>query len=422
MELLYLVLVHVAVVGGSTLLYEGKTTAVVEFNGDSFLENVKDSESVSSSWIVVFYAHWCGHCQHFAPEFIRIAETFRHEGANFKFGAIDCAASGLGRSDVCAMNDIRAYPTIFLFRGGEKVEELAKIPDSLEKDVQRLVQGSQGAVLNGKTEVDGGPVKVSGIEAPKERVKDLLVNPQTVKADAVLTMYTILHSEVFKGSTEVLSESEKADLKSLLKLCSSIFQEGPCGSLLYSISGSVPQHREWKELVDSNFPGSSSQSFLSCSDLSCGMWRLLHLISVSASLSPPEATHALRFVVDRYFSCEVCRKHFLAHFDNCDFGRCSEQGSSAAWLVRLHNSVNVRLGHPLWPDNGSRSALQYENSVRSVYGFELLDDPATISSTWTVVLIFLIILAAVASFGRAREALDRLRFSIEKKYQPINIV
>ena len=28
-------------------------------------------------WVVEFYAHWCGHCQRFAPTWIKVAENFK---------------------------------------------------------------------------------------------------------------------------------------------------------------------------------------------------------------------------------------------------------------------------------------------------------------------------------------------------------
>ena len=28
-------------------------------------------------WVVEFYAHWCGHCQRFAPYWIRLADDFK---------------------------------------------------------------------------------------------------------------------------------------------------------------------------------------------------------------------------------------------------------------------------------------------------------------------------------------------------------
>ena len=34
-------------------------------------------------WIVEFYAHWCGHCQRFAPNWISLADRFRGQIHSF---------------------------------------------------------------------------------------------------------------------------------------------------------------------------------------------------------------------------------------------------------------------------------------------------------------------------------------------------
>lgn len=417
-----LFLINIGLLNASTSLYEGKTTAVVEFDTASFTSSVEKQANGNLNWIVVFYAHWCGHCQHFAPEFIRIAESFR--GSNFKFGAIDCAALDLSQKDACASNNIRAYPTVLVFKGGEKVGELAKTPDALEKDVKRLINGEN---------VDADPAEKEALVAPPVPIDERIVTPETVMADAKLALYTILKSEVFRGNTEELSTEEKGDLVKLLSVCSSIFErETACESIRSRIvSSGVPSKKEWIQLVETSFLNSvSSHDFLSCKDFSCGMWRLLHLMSVSgSSLGTARAMESIRFVVEKYFSCEACRVNFLEHYDNCDFGRCSggamdDYVALAAWLVRVHNGINSRLGHPVWPDESPRTQVQYANAVLLMYGKDLFLEPAPGSrSLWMYVGILLVVLVALtACAAQKRDLFGKLKFSLDKKYQPINIV
>ena len=41
---------------------------------DDSIENIVESGKI---WIVEFYAHWCGHCQRFAPKWKQVATKFK---------------------------------------------------------------------------------------------------------------------------------------------------------------------------------------------------------------------------------------------------------------------------------------------------------------------------------------------------------
>ena len=40
---------------------------------DESIDNIIESGKI---WIVEFYAHWCGHCQRFAPKWKKVAAKF----------------------------------------------------------------------------------------------------------------------------------------------------------------------------------------------------------------------------------------------------------------------------------------------------------------------------------------------------------
>lgn len=69
--------------------------------------------------------------------------------------------------------------------------------------------------------------------------------------------------------------------------------------------------------------------------------------------TPSQVGRILRFYVDHFFGCEVCRINFLHDYDNCGFQRCerltTEIGALedwkelSLWLFEVHNGVNSRL-------------------------------------------------------------------------------
>ena len=153
------------------------------------------------------------------------------------------------------------------------------------------------------------------------------------------------------------------------------------------------------------------------------MWRLLHLISLSSFAPHSELMNSIRFVVDKYLSCGVCRDHFLAHFDKCEFDRCAnppDQISLPLWLWRVHNGVSLRLGKPEWPTNrGNREVV---NELRSMYGMDPIPGSEEFFQYGTLLLI--LSLASLAAFilyrvVDARVALSRLHSQVNKKYLPI---
>lgn len=57
---------------------------------ESFLEDVPDSHGV----LMEFYAHWCPACQHFAPEYEKVARYFNTEPKvkpEITVARVDCA-------------------------------------------------------------------------------------------------------------------------------------------------------------------------------------------------------------------------------------------------------------------------------------------------------------------------------------------
>ena len=53
-------------------LYDDNDEVVELF--DDTIDQIVDSGQI---WVVEFYAHWCGHCQRFAPQWKEVAKQFK---------------------------------------------------------------------------------------------------------------------------------------------------------------------------------------------------------------------------------------------------------------------------------------------------------------------------------------------------------
>ena len=110
---------------------------------------------------------------------------------------------------------------------------------------------------------------------------------------------------------------------------------------------------------------------------SCGMWKLLHVVTVGVAeqrgglnlidsgmlsensrvFSPIEAADAIRDYIAEFYNCAICKKNFVANYDDCDNNRrcdrLTEDAEDASladwkelpvWLWEVHNEVSIRVG------------------------------------------------------------------------------
>jgi hypothetical protein len=121
--------------------------------------------------------------------------------------------------------------------------------------------------------------------------------------------------------------------------------------VLHSGDGGLSLELSWSQVCSQGTPGSG---------YTCGMWSLLHTLSISIrhSSSGKAFAEAVRGLIAEHFPCEECRMHFLHEYDHCDHGACEivdgevDAGRALIWLWRVHNSVSQRVNEDegmWWP-------------------------------------------------------------------------
>ncbi|MBD3766684.1 MAG: thioredoxin TrxC [Gammaproteobacteria bacterium] len=93
-------------------LFDG---SVIETDLLSFNKHIQRSELPI---VIDFWAPWCGPCRQFAPTFSQVAQAFAGKAQFIKVNTEQ-------QQQLAAQYGIRSIPTLMLFKGGQKVAELA---------------------------------------------------------------------------------------------------------------------------------------------------------------------------------------------------------------------------------------------------------------------------------------------------------
>lgn len=121
--------------GGPTTFNGQQVPELLSIDGEHLADTIQNGY-----WLVEFFSPYCGHCKTFAPTWQTLYEFYYTQDPlpqtsssgevendlnsftryyDFHFGRVDCVANG----DVCASNEIKSFPTVVLFKDGQKVKQ-----------------------------------------------------------------------------------------------------------------------------------------------------------------------------------------------------------------------------------------------------------------------------------------------------------
>eukprot|EP01043_Picozoa_sp_COSAG02_P068101 COSAG02_NODE_11189_length_1760_cov_1.280000_1_plen_406_part_10 len=331
--------------------------------------------------LMEFYAPWCPHCQHFAPEMERIGEAFNTHDAYS--GVLVCRVNCVQDSEICSAMGIRSFPTMYW---GSASQFLA-------------AERSRHWDTSGLTSVNANPRTADGIttwintQLGAEHVPMTLTDAASFDAALAQRMRTVYGNDGIasgvaegRGTTASLDlwdvelamvmsvqlmlaqpNPSAAQLSSMVEfvellsrntaplascqdsmhaLASYIASVSPGASALPGLFGAWPSPCG-RPLA---YYGSEQSDWRTCKGTypttrgyTCGLWELFHML-VAHSSDDHAATDlmTIRSWIEQFFGCEDCRNNFLAMSTGIAT-RVRVRDDAVLWLWQAHNAVNLRL-------------------------------------------------------------------------------
>lgn len=391
--------------------------------------------------------HSCPHCKQFVPSFKELAAYYKEKG-NIYVGAISCMDHvkcrrvGIkGFPTLITLNFDKKNPKVENKRvvGTHTVQEVKDYVNSVFMEARVNETGTQppstGSAAGGAAvAITTEPQVKPGEQLRKEIWEEstLPMNQTTRIQDAGSAFIFGLKQGVFMGR-EVLEDVELDALKSWLKMVSQTFP----GSINRQIIKKLTDHvepialldfdtfdkivNEWQKTTVFDFEFEESKrnftdvtvpewqrvsdlfvgqgnSYRSCALYTCGQWNMFHMLT----MNPPETDArsaellvsviaSIRRFVKHFFGCVQCRDHFLEYntLERVKSISSAENKPLALkrWLWEMHNAVNKRVMHPLWPKpdvcptcghEGNWELVEVDKWLGSAYAFrEVIVPPMT---------------------------------------------
>lgn len=150
---------------------------------------------------------------------------------------------------------------------------------------------------------------------------------------------------------------------------------------------------EWQRLSDV-FLG-HGVSYRACALYTCGQWNMFHMLTMNPTEPNARSDELLvsvmatiRRFVKHFFGCVQCRDHFL-EYNTLERVQTLARAENKAlalkrWLWEMHNAVNTRILHPLWPKpevcptcghEGNWELIEVDKWLGSTYAYREVEVP-----------------------------------------------
>ena len=397
-------------------LYDNKQShPIIEYKPSK--EEVESSAITPSfvlevTWprIVEFYHPSSPHCTEFQSTYISIARGIKHLSSRLpvEFYAVNCARY----REVCEYGfNIETVPSLIGLKSGRIEWSEIEIPsddvdeDELVQYVADTIDVTLDEVVHHSAEIDS-----VGSENNEEHMARFIANSLLYKDKVTISKASLSIPQ----SEEIFHDAMSSFV---VTLTSSLYSQLPHGSALppdrsialrefvdlvrWAYPPETQVHELAQHLADEFFAISTSEAGLlgvisqhtsihegmswstRCSGAdssqdgySCGLWMLLHIISLGVKerhdavvgdidrLSVSYAGHVMRSFIDEFFiHCETCRQLWIALYDeaccelhNSDHSIADKTTSDsnnkdqdwrqlALWVWEIHNEITVRTKH-----------------------------------------------------------------------------
>lgn len=163
---------------------DGPVTVVVAKNYEELV--IKNDKDV----LLEFYAPWCGHCKALAPKYEELAGLYKNFADKVTIAKVDATANDVP-------DEIGGFPTIKLFKAGEKDEPIEYSGSRTVEDIANFIRDNGSHKVDAMLEADKGTDSMEGVEtdqmpmqAPaatetEEGVKDKITSVVSEATEAV---------------------------------------------------------------------------------------------------------------------------------------------------------------------------------------------------------------------------------------------
>mmetsp|Transcript_67593 Transcript_67593/g.75714 ORF Transcript_67593/g.75714 Transcript_67593/m.75714 type:complete len:547 (+) Transcript_67593:30-1670(+) len=354
------------------------------------------SSNYPNDRVVIYYAHWCSHCQHFQPKYKEFSNKVWEMSTDLHVLVETFAISCVPFKKLCTDREIHGFPTIMFFPANSINGTKIKYGDLHPHDVFGMISGSSHSIIRQNNDLVNGVMGIShvklGVDAgassisisdKQHDIRNLQRTPYFAYRsrhesfhDAHLSFDFALKTAIYQMPGP-LPEKPKETLKKFLGVMQktvpiSSSMQPVIRDLLHDFESVASSSKNLMAIVANHPPSRPISKWSAASEkhgtgYTAGLWQLFHIMSIGLviwnhlaleddqKIIPSDMADILRDYVEHFFLCEECRLNFLSAFDACSYDRCNRLITSASrgtlqqyiqyplWLFETHNALNVRL-------------------------------------------------------------------------------